>query len=685
MLKSALRLSLGVLLILAASAILLLTDKSGQRSSSTRSDENASQPARTAAVALFQHVSQPILEEGAQGLIAGLRAAGYSDGSTIRMRRFNAEGDSATANTIARELVQGQYDLIVTLSTPSLQAVAGANREARVHHIFGMVSDPVASGVGIARDDPMKHPAYLTGIGTMQPVAEAFRLARRVAPRLAKVGVAWNPSEANSEACTKIARTICRELGIELLEANVDNSAGVREAVASVIGRGAQAIWIGGDVTVLASIESVIGPARSAHVPVFSNIPGCSQRGSLFDLGADYNRVGNKVAELAARVLGGESPATMPILYEVPSELWLNLAAFKTTSDGWSLPPEIEAQADVTVEPPGQPIRRKPRTSLAKTQPSAARPTRQWKIGLISAVDAKVVDDAFAGLRRGLKDAGFANGREFVIRYRNAQGDIATLNSICDEMSGDDTDLVVALTTTALQAALRKIDHKPLLFGVVLDPIAAGAGRSQTEHRANVTGVALEFPYAAVVQAIREVLPKARKIGTLFTPSELNSALAKQRFENVIRAEGLTLESKPINAISEAGDAALSLCQSKIDVFCQLSDGLSTGSFPAIARACESTSTPLLSFASGSIKMGAILTVGSDYEDNGREVGHLVAEIMGGKSPATIPFRGSARVFRTVNLDLAKRYGVKIPDSWIKKADIVLPQPPGAPPNDASN
>ncbi len=58
----------------------------------------------------------------------------------------------------------------------------------------------------------------------------------------------------------------------------MDNSAGVREAVASVIGRGAEAIWVGGDATVLASLDSVVGPARTAGIPVFSNIPGCSAR-----------------------------------------------------------------------------------------------------------------------------------------------------------------------------------------------------------------------------------------------------------------------------------------------------------------------------------------------------------------------------------------------------------------------
>lgn len=284
MIKRALRLSLGVTLIIAASAVLLLTDRGGQRVGLGSPVSSAAGPQRVFSVALLQHISQPSLEEGANGMIAALAAGGYRDGGNIRLRRFNAEGDAATSNTIARELVGGEYDLILTLSTPSLQAVAGANREAKVPQVFGLVTDPVAAGVGIARDDPMKHPPYMVGLGTMQPVAEAFRMVRELAPKLTRVGVAWNPSEANSEACTKVARSVCRELQIELLEANVDNSAGVRESIASVVGRGAEAIWVGGDVTVLASLESVIGPARSAGIPVFTNIPGCGERGSLFDL-----------------------------------------------------------------------------------------------------------------------------------------------------------------------------------------------------------------------------------------------------------------------------------------------------------------------------------------------------------------------------------------------------------------
>ncbi len=108
----------------------------------------------------------------------------------------------------------------------------------------------------------------------------------------------------------------------------------------------------------LSSLDAVIGPARAARVAVFTSIPGCAERGALFDLGADYHRVGMSIGRLAGRVLDGESPADMPILYEVPPELWINRVALKPLGGDWSFPAEIDAKADVVVEKDG-PVRRR--------------------------------------------------------------------------------------------------------------------------------------------------------------------------------------------------------------------------------------------------------------------------------------------------------------------------------------
>jgi ABC-type uncharacterized transport system substrate-binding protein len=675
MIKSFLRLSLITFLILAASALLLLTDRERPRGVSGSSNTAVGSSGKVRSVALCQHVSQATLEEGVRGVMAGLAEAGYTDGRTIRVRRYNAEGDAATANAIARAIVGGEAELVITVSTPSLQAVAAANRDAKRPHVFGMVSDPIGAGVGISKDDPKKHPPYMVGLGTMQPVAEGFRMARRIAPRLAKVGVAWNPSETNSEACLKIARKVCKELGIDLLESTVDNSAAVGEAVAALVGRGSEAIWVGGDNTVLSALDAVIGPARAAGVPVFTSIPGSAARGALFDLGADYYRVGKSIGELAGRVLGGESPANMPMRYEVPPELWINQVALKAQTGGWSFPEDVGGEADVVVDQSG-PVRRKLRDEPVAHATDARRPSRAWKVGLAAYSESSVLEELLSGYKRGIKESGLVDGRDYTTTYRNAQGDIGTLNALFDELNGDDTDLVVSISTPALQAALRKIDRKPVVFAGVLDPIAAGAGKSDSDHRPDVTGVYLSFPYTAMARTAREVLPRARRVGTLFSPAEVNSVLARQRFEGSLKAEGLELVSLAVNGPTDVSDTALALCRSGIDVVCQISDNLSNATFPAIARACEIARTPLFTFSPSKVKSGAVLGVGSDFAENGREAALVVAEVIRGKDPSRIQFRPSTKIRRSVNLDNARRLGVLVPAEWVKTADEVVSAQP---------
>ena len=146
------RLSLGLILIAGASSVLLLSDW-GQRRA-------AGGPLYR--VALLQHASQPLLDEGVQGMLDALAEGGFQEGRNISLRRFNAENDLPTANAIARQITNGDYDLILTASTLSLQTVANANRSGRTRHVFGLVADPFSTGVGIQRENPLDHPKHLT-------------------------------------------------------------------------------------------------------------------------------------------------------------------------------------------------------------------------------------------------------------------------------------------------------------------------------------------------------------------------------------------------------------------------------------------------------------------------------------------------------------------------------------------
>ena len=154
------RLSVGLLLIVAASAILLFSDPKWRR----QWDPGE----RPREVALINYITVPVLEAGEEGLLDGLAEAGFRDGDKIEITRYNAEGDRSTAVLISKEVAGGDFDLVLTLSTPVLQSFANANRQTRKRHVFTLTTDPWGAGVGISREDPAIHPPYMTGQGTLQ-------------------------------------------------------------------------------------------------------------------------------------------------------------------------------------------------------------------------------------------------------------------------------------------------------------------------------------------------------------------------------------------------------------------------------------------------------------------------------------------------------------------------------------
>jgi len=136
------RLALGVALIALAAGVLLYTDRAA-RHRSRRALSAAVQTNKVVRVALVEYASLNVLEQGAEGLLDALAQRGYADGGRLQIRRYNAEGDIGTANAIAKEVTTGGFDLLLTLSTVSLQTVHNANRDgSRTTHVFGLVSDP---------------------------------------------------------------------------------------------------------------------------------------------------------------------------------------------------------------------------------------------------------------------------------------------------------------------------------------------------------------------------------------------------------------------------------------------------------------------------------------------------------------------------------------------------------------
>jgi len=348
MTESLKRLTFSVLLLVLAAAVLLWSDRHNRHDGQPAAD-----PANRIPIAILQHSSNPMMDEIRQGVLDGLHSQGYVDGHKLAISFYNAENDLSTGNLIAQKIVGGDYKLAITISTVMLQALSNANRTAHIPHVFGAVTSPVTSGVGIKALDSLDKPEYMTGIGTPQPVTEIFRLAKHINPALKTVGVVWNPAETNSEYCTKLARAISEKLGISLLEASIEQSKDVREAAESLVARGVEAFWTGGDSSVNATVESLTQVAKAARIPVFSNITGHTQRGSLFDFGADYHEVGAEIGRIAGTVLAGADPAQMPVKAFVPKRIQLNEKVRNSLRDTWIFGDDLYREASVIIQVDG--------------------------------------------------------------------------------------------------------------------------------------------------------------------------------------------------------------------------------------------------------------------------------------------------------------------------------------------
>jgi ABC-type uncharacterized transport system substrate-binding protein len=655
------RLALGVFLIALASAILLFSDR-GHRSG------DLAAPSAVKRIAIVQHASTPVLDDGVRGVLDGLAAHGYREGERLKVERFNAHGDMPTGIAIAKQAIEGGYDLVITSSTPSMQAVANNNREGRTRHLFTLVADPFQSGVGLDRAQPLKHPAWMAGQSSFPPVERAFQVAKQMLPGLQRVGVAWNPSESNSLVFVSKGREIAKAMGITLLEANVDNSSAVGEAVSSLISRDAQAIWIGGDNTVISAVDTVIATAGRMHVPVFTVLPGKPDRGTLFDAGPDFYAVGKVGGALAAEILDGADMTRIPVrdvLDVVPPFLSINTNALKGLREAWRVPDALLASANVVVDESG--VHRK----AGAAEPAVAS-AKKWRLGLIELNQVSDVEEAEHGVLDGLKEAGAVEGRDYEKTIRNAQGDMATVSALVDAAIGDQADLLVTFSTPTLQAALQRARQKPIVFNQVADPFAAGAGTADAAHLPNVTGVYLIGAYDRMVPIIREVLPKVHTLGTVYVPAEMNMVSQLAVLQKVVQAQGLELKAVAANSASEVGDAALALAAAHVDAICQLPGNLTAQAFPSLAQAALRARLPVFVFQTSQLKAGALLALSRDYYDSGREAGKLAVRVMRGESPAGIPFIGFAKTKLIVNLATARAIGVTIPQPLLSRAEDVV-------------
>ncbi|MCJ7579836.1 MAG: ABC transporter substrate-binding protein [Candidatus Aminicenantes bacterium] len=297
-----------------------------------------------------------------------------------------------------------------------------------------------------------------------------------------------------------------------------------------------------------------------------------------------------------------------------------------------------------------------------------------YTLGIFWFTDAPTLNDVRRGVQAALEDNGLFDKANVRLDLRNAKGSIPEAQKIAKELVADEVDMIIVFSTPCLQAVLHATRTIPIVFSSVANPFLAGAGKSETDHLSNVTGISSRGPIKESLLFIKEVLPNVKTIGTLWTPSELNS----EYYLELARAGAEELNMKiiavPIASANEILLSAQVLINDKVDAIYQISDNTINASFEVIGRVAEENAIPLFGGFPPHTLNGACAAMGWDFYAMGYKAGQIALQVKNGTSPNDIPIQYMTEIKLHLNLEAAKKQGIVFADDIVERADEIVNQ-----------
>ncbi len=293
-------------------------------------------------VAVTSIVEHPALDSVRDGVKKALEDAGYTEAKGLKWQFQTAQGNTAIAAQIARKFVGDKPDAIVAIATPSAQAVVAATKTIPV--VYSAVTDPVA-----AQLVPSLEPSgtNVTGVSDALALEKQVELIRSVVPDAKRVGMVYNPGEANSVVVVERLRELLPRSGMTLVEATAARTVDVGAAARSLVGK-VDVIYTNTDNNVVSAYEALVKVGNDADVPLVASDTDSVKRGAIAALGIDYYDIGLQTGKQVVRILKGEAPGAIASQTSDNLQLFVNPGAAK--QQGVTLSEDFIKSASQVVE-----------------------------------------------------------------------------------------------------------------------------------------------------------------------------------------------------------------------------------------------------------------------------------------------------------------------------------------------
>jgi ABC-type uncharacterized transport system substrate-binding protein len=301
--------------------------------------------------------------------------------------------------------------------------------------------------------------------------------------------------------------------------------------------------------------------------------------------------------------------------------------------------------------------------------------SRVYRVGVLVVGSSDTPE--LKGLRDGLKDAGYLEGKNLVLDIP-AKKSYEELRPVAKGYIENKFDVIAGIGGTAPLIAKELTRDIPIVFFAGVDPIASGLVKSIAHPEANVTGVVrgtgVEL-HGKRLEVFKDAVPALRRVTVLYNARGENPGHAESLtlLHKVAPNLGLKLIDKPIKSSDDVERALSALSRDNTDGLFVVCSGIFRNPFKRIVAVSTQKKIPLIACSAESAdEQGALLYYDANRYRSGRRAAWYVDRILKGTRPQDLPVESPTHFDLVINLKTAKQIGLTIPPNVLARADKVI-------------
>ena len=308
-------------------------------------------------------------------------------------------------------------------------------------------------------------------------------------------------------------------------------------------------------------------------------------------------------------------------------------------------------------------------TGMAACGSSSEKSSGKIKVGVIQLIENGAFNDMKDGFIEELRAKGYTEDKCDIV-VKSAQGDTATLNTICQEMVDSRMDLVATIATPATQAMVNMDSDIPVVFISVSAPVAAGVTSSMEKPDKNATGTSNAIPVSDIFNLSDSLTPGNKTYGLIYNTGEVNSVNTVKDAKSYLDGKGLKYVEAVVTNSSEIQQAAESLVGS-VDAIFVPNDSVVQSGMAQITEITRKNKIPVYACSATTVQSGAFATVAMNDKQIGSQSADMAVEILGGRKVADVPSVVVPASGTVINQNTMEALGVTIPDSVKSTAQLI--------------